>query len=120
MLGCWVGNVDIATASSSGVVGLVVLAWAKSGLWDRNIVLALSGLQSGRTNVCCSSTTSAESAVSMVPDNTFTDNFTITIAIYMSVSVHMIREIKRKKAYGVVSSAMLPAPVKIYVSIQQK
>lgn len=41
--GLW--DVDVALASSSGVVGLVVLAWAESRFGDRNVVLAGSGLQ---------------------------------------------------------------------------
>lgn len=79
MLSNWVGNMDIASASSSGVVCLVVLAGAKGGLWDGKVVLALSSLQAGRTDVCCSSTTSAESAISMVANDTLTDDFTIAI-----------------------------------------
>lgn len=85
MLACGLCNVNIAFTSSSDVVVLVVCAWSESYLWDRNLVLALSGLDAGRSDVCCSSATSTESTIAVVTDNSFADDFTITIAMYMLV-----------------------------------
>ena len=74
-------NMNISTATSSNMEILALNAWSECNLGDGDLVLAGSGLDLGGSNVGCSTSTSTEGTVTMVTDNSFADDLSITISI---------------------------------------
>ena len=73
-------NMDVSLSSSSGMEILALHAWSQRYLGDRNVVFAGCGFHSWGADVGSSSSSSAERAVAVVSDNSFADDFTITVA----------------------------------------
>ena len=72
--------VYISGSSSSYMSLLIILAWARRSFWNDFLVMALGGFYAWRTDVGCSSTTSAERAVTVVTNNSLADYFTIHVS----------------------------------------
>ncbi len=72
---------DVALTTSPDVIVRAIHAGSESDLWDSDLVLAGSGLDLGRSDVCSSSATGAESSILMIANNSFTDNLSVAITI---------------------------------------
>ena len=73
--------------------------------------MALLGFQTGGADVGCSTTSGAEGSVIVVADNTFANDFAITIPKLLVFSLPLRRrECGEKESYGASSALMFPAP----------
>jgi hypothetical protein len=79
-------NMDVTLSSSSSVEVLSLHARSQRYLGDGNLVLALRSLDSWRADVGSASSSSAESSIVVITNNSFADNFAVTITIWVLVS----------------------------------
>ena len=79
-------NMDVSFSSSSSVEVLSFHTGSQRYLWDRYLVLALRSFDSWRADVGNASSSSAESSIVVITNNSFADNFAITIASWVLVS----------------------------------
>ena len=79
-------NMNVTLSSSSSVEVLSLHARSQRYLGDGNLVLALRSFDSWRADVGNASSSSAESSIVVITNNSFADNFAVTITIWVLVS----------------------------------